>query len=95
MNTLALGHCKIDETNDGQEDVDEMYYMPQHHCLCSTTRLRFVFDASAKSSTNVSLDDVLMTGPVVQEDLLSIVLRFRTLKYVFTADICKMYRQIQ
>lgn len=36
-----------------------------------------------------------MVGPTVQQDLLSIILRFRTFKFVFTADITKMYRQIR
>lgn len=33
-------------------------------------------------------------GPVVQQDLASILIRFRTFKYVLVADIIKMYRQI-
>lgn len=33
-------------------------------------------------------------GPVVQEDLFSILLRFRQHRYVISADIKQMYRQI-
>ncbi|XP_072751044.1 uncharacterized protein [Anoplolepis gracilipes] len=69
-----------------------------HHCVIkeesSTTRLRVVFDASCKTTSGVSLNDTLMTGPTLQQDLLSIVVRFRTFKYVLIADITKMYRQI-
>lgn len=36
-----------------------------------------------------------MIGPVVQNDLFSITLRFRKHRYVFSTDISKMYRQIQ
>lgn len=57
--------------------------------------MRVVFDASAKSSTNVSLNDLLMVGPVVQDDLFAIIMRFRTFKYAFTADLSKMYRQVR
>lgn len=32
---------------------------------------------------------------VVQEDLISILMRFRTFKYVLVADIIKIYRQIR
>lgn len=35
-----------------------------------------------------------MIGPTVQQDLFSIILRIRMYKYVFTADIIKMYRQV-
>nr|CAI5843843.1 unnamed protein product [Callosobruchus analis] len=35
-----------------------------------------------------------MVGPNIQGDLLSIFIRFRQYKYVASADICKMHRQI-
>ena len=38
---------------------------------------------------------MLMVGPTIQQDLLSIVLRFRMHTYAMTADISKMYRQIR
>lgn len=41
-----------------------------------------------------SLNDVLRVGPVLQQDLFSSLFRFRRFKYVLTADIVKMYRQI-
>jgi len=53
-----------------------------------------VFDASCKTSTGLSLNDALMVGPVVQQDLMSILMRFRTFRYAFTADIIKINRQI-
>lgn len=94
-----LGHCQ--EINDNENEFDEdgkSYYLP-HHCVIksqsSTTRLRVVFDASAKSTTNVSLNDILITGPVVQNDLISIIMRFRTFRFAFTADLSKMYRQVR
>lgn len=35
-----------------------------------------------------------MAGPTIQQDLFSILTRFRLHKYVITADIEKMYRQV-
>lgn len=73
------------------------YFIP-HHCVIkpdsSTTKLRVVFDASAKASGGLSLNDILHTGPKIQNDLFTILLRFRLPRYVFTTDIQKMYRQI-
>ena len=74
-----------------------MNFLP-HHCVhkedSTTTKLRVVFDGSAKSSTGVSLNGSLMVGPTVQEDLFSILIRFRFHKVGLSADIAKMYRQI-
>ncbi|XP_053691419.1 uncharacterized protein LOC128739943 [Sabethes cyaneus] len=73
------------------------YFLP-HHAIhrpdSSTTKIRVVFDDLAKSSNHISLNDLLLTGPTVQPTLLSIVLNFRLHRYVMTADIEKMYRQI-
>lgn len=90
-----LGHMKRVNEVDGEEH--NSCYLP-HHCVYKSLRhaskFRVVFDASAKGSTGTSLNEILMVGPVVQQDLMSILLRFRTHLYVFAADIIKMYRQI-
>ncbi|XP_076384451.1 uncharacterized protein LOC143263146 [Megalopta genalis] len=87
---LDLGHMsEIPDPNEG-------YYLAHHGVLkmsSQTTKLRIVFDGSAASSTGLSLNDVLHTGPKIQDDLLYILLRFRTHQYVVTGDIEKMYRQ--
>lgn len=92
---LELGHMKrvIPQVN---EDT-ATFYLP-HHCVFKskekTPKIRVVFDASCKTDANLSLNDVLLVGPVVQPDLVSILIRFRCFIYVFSADIIKMYRQI-
>ncbi|XP_043287492.1 uncharacterized protein [Venturia canescens] len=58
-----------------------------------TTKLRPVFDASAKSTSGISLNDTLLVGPTIQDDIFSLLLRFRKHNYVLTGDIEKMYRQ--
>ncbi|KYQ57720.1 hypothetical protein ALC60_03312 [Trachymyrmex zeteki] len=73
------------------------YYIPHHAVLKGsslTIKLRVVFDASCKSNTGISLNECLSVGPTLQEDLFSILLRFRTFQYVITADIAQMYRQV-
>lgn len=91
----SLGHMtKIDSPND---NAAQTYYLP-HHCVIkedsTTTKLTVVFDASAKTTSGLSLNDVTKTGPVIQRDLFSIVLNFRKHNIVLTADIEKMYRQV-
>ncbi|XP_043604824.1 uncharacterized protein LOC122577568 [Bombus pyrosoma] len=75
---------------------DSGYYLPHHGVIkasSETTKLRVVFDGSATTSTGVSLNDALYTGPKLQEELVDILLRFRLYQYVLTGDIEKMYRQ--
>nr|XP_049464868.1 uncharacterized protein LOC120956216 [Anopheles coluzzii] len=92
---LDLGH--MEEIPSDRHDIGKTYYMP-HHCVVRpdslTTKLRVVFDASSSTDTGVSLNDALMVGPSVQDDLLSLLLRFRVPRFAILADIEKMYRQI-
>lgn len=71
-------------------------YLPHHAVLkenSETTKLRVVFDASSKTSSGISFNDIQHVGPVVQDDLFSILLRYRQYAYAVTADVEKMYRQ--
>ncbi|GFV74871.1 integrase catalytic domain-containing protein [Trichonephila clavipes] len=79
-------------------DVENGYYLPHHGVLrlsSKTSRLRVVFNASAKTSSGLSLNDLLSKGGVIQEDLFSILIRFRKYAYAFTADIRQMFRMIE
>lgn len=91
----TLGHMR--EIN--LENVaDNGYFLPHHAVIKNTsltTRCRVVFDASARSSSGLSLNDVQYCGPTLQQDVFSILLRFRKYKWVMTADVSKMYRQVK
>ncbi|XP_017793555.1 PREDICTED: uncharacterized protein LOC108575302 [Habropoda laboriosa] len=89
---LELGH--MSRTNPRTHG--HSYYLPHHGVIkarSNTTKLRVVFDGSAETTSGISLNDTLHTGPKIQDDLLYILLRFRTHQYVITGDIEKMYRQ--
>jgi len=93
---ITAGHMEKLETNIISK-CDSSYYIPHHSVLkpdSTTTKLRVVFDASAKDVNNNALNDFLLVGPKLQNDILSILLHFRLHKFVFTADIRQMYRQI-
>ena len=75
---------------------NEGFYLPHNSIiknLSSATKLRVVFDASAKSTSGVSLNEILMVGPTIQDDIFSLLIRFRCHNYVLIADIEKMYGQ--
>lgn len=61
----------------------------------STTKIRAVFDASAKSSSGTSLNDTLLVGPTVHPPLIDVLLRFRSHRIALIADVSKMYRAIE
>ncbi|XP_055589418.1 uncharacterized protein LOC129741697 [Uranotaenia lowii] len=72
-------------------------FLPHHPVekeSSTTTKLRVVFDASCKTTTGVSLNDGLLTGPVIQDDLRAIILRCRMCQIMVVADVEKMFRQI-
>ncbi|XP_011705620.1 PREDICTED: uncharacterized protein LOC105460827, partial [Wasmannia auropunctata] len=57
--------------------TSQAYYLPHHGVWKEnslTTKLRVVFDASAPTSTGVSINDLQMIGPTIQRDLMSILL---------------------
>ena len=73
------------------------FYLPHHAVIkesSTTTKLRVVFDGSAKSTSQISVNDILMIGPNIQQDLFTILVKFRLHRYILSADITKMYRQI-
>ncbi|XP_070068037.1 uncharacterized protein [Drosophila takahashii] len=90
---LDLGHMReVSPTHNSP-----IYYLPHHAVIkpeSTTTKLRVVFNASSPSANGTSLNDVLHAGPVLQSDLTIQILKWRYFKYVFSADITKMYRQI-
>ncbi|XP_044010158.1 uncharacterized protein LOC122853802 [Aphidius gifuensis] len=59
---LDLGHM-----SPVSDDSEHKYYLPHHAVIkksSSTTKVRVVFDASAKSNNNKSLNDILMTADI-------------------------------
>ena len=72
-------------------------YLPYHAVLrdsSPTSKLRVVFDASNKSTSGQSLNDLLMVGLRVQPELCPIRIQFRTFQVAVCADVAKMFRQI-
>lgn len=91
---IKMGHMTEIDINSL---LNPNYFIPHHYVLkpdSTTTKLRAVFDASAKTSSGYSLNDLMYAGPTVQSELFSILVRFRLPRFVFTTDIEKMYRQI-
>ena len=73
------------------------YFLPHHGVLkesSTTTKLRVVFDGSCHLNNYKSLNEELCPGPALQNDLPGIITQWRRHRIAFSADIEKMFRQI-
>ena len=85
---------KVQESSN--TEVGEVHYLPHRAVVKedrSTTKLRVVFDASARSS-GPSLNDCLYVGPSLTQNIFDIILRFRAHRYGFAADIEKAFHMV-
>ena len=78
MDVLQMYQDKgyIRKVSPEEEKPDQVWYLPHFPVLRpdkSTTKTRIVFDASAKYE-DVSLNDVLLQGPKLQNDLFAVLL---------------------
>ena len=92
---LDLGHAELVPP---AELMSPNYYLPMHG-VCkessTSTKLRVVFDGSALTTSGSSLNQSLMVGPTLHPSLDKILLKFRSYPVALTADISKMYREVE
>ena len=60
----------------------------------TTTKMRVVFDASAKTNTGYALNDLLIPGPFLYPSLPAVLNKFRRHQIGMSADISKMFREV-
>ncbi|CDW53743.1 RVT 1 and Peptidase A17 and DUF1758 domain contai ning protein [Trichuris trichiura] len=103
--SLNAAYCKemnkyirngwVEKTN--QKGLEgRTWYLPHHMVVRhdkTSTRYRIIFDTSCRYR-GVSLNDALISGPRLQNDLLGIILRFRRFPIALQADISKMFMQV-
>ena len=94
---LQLDHAEEVPPAEVDRPVGDVYYLPMHGITkesSTTTKLRMVVDASAKSSTGVSLNDMLQPGPSLYPLLPTVITWFRMNIVGVSTDIFKMFRDI-
>ena len=102
---IALGHAVQVNGNQphpqhlqsASASTSHSYFMPVHSVAketSSTTKVRAVFDASAKTTSHASLNDLLAVGPTLHPTIDKILLRFRQYPVAISSDVAKMYREV-
>ncbi|XP_060810689.1 uncharacterized protein LOC106143274 [Amyelois transitella] len=92
---LKLGHMEI--VDDESSNMEGKVWLPHHAVVRmdrTTTKTRVVFNAADRSANGLSLNDTLMVGPTLQMELRHLIMRWRSHPICITADIIKMYRQV-
>ena len=95
---FELDHAEPVPPEALEKPVKDTFYLPMHAVRkehSTTTKLRVVFDASAKSTSGVSLNETLLVGPIIHPTLVDMLLRFRCHRIALTADVSKMYRAVE
>ena len=94
---LRLGIIEKCSEQSSQNSDGVIHYLPHHAVIRTdkqTAKLRIVYDASARGANGLSLNDCLFSGPKFDQQILDILLRFRTYKIALIADIEKAFLMV-
>ena len=90
--------CGVIENVNYPGTLGGVSYLPHRAVINenkSSTKLRMVFDASARTMNGVCLNEILYKGPSLNTELYELLLKFRIYPMVLIADIEKAYLQIE
>lgn len=92
---LEMGH--IEEIVNKIDVPEDVYYLPHHAVIKTasiTTKVRVVFNASARGTKEKSLRHTVKWAGCTKGNIfdINILCRLRKLQYVLMADVEKMYR---
>ena len=98
-NQVLSSHLKkeyIRKLTPEESMVRPKWFLPHFPVICedkATTKVRSVFDSAAKFKGH-SLNDMMHAGPKLQNDLVDILIRFRSEPVALVGDICEMFLQV-
>ena len=82
---------------DVKNDSNDCWYLPHFPVVRpdkSKTKVRIVFDG-AERYDGISLNDIIQSGPKLQQDLVDVLLRFRRYPVAIVCNIAEMYLRIR
>ena len=95
---LSMNHMELIPEKEINMSVQKTFYLPHHAVIkntSNTTKLRVVFNGSKKTSTGVSLNDLLDNGEIIQDDIFTLLCRCRCKPIFLGGDVEKMFRQVK
>ena len=95
---MDLKHAELVPEGDLNNPSQVTFYLPMHAIRkeeSTMTKLRVIFDASAKFSIGISLNNSVLVGPTIYPPLISVLLWFCTHRVALTTDVSKMYRAVE
>ena len=89
---LSKGHARL----VSDKDTEAVWFLPHHPVThpFKPGKVRVVFDCAAKLR-GTSLNDMLLSGPDLLQNLIGVLLRFRLGKIAFTLDIQVMFHHVK
>ena len=93
---LKKGYISKSRRTPEESMVRPKWFLPRFPVIRkdkATTKVRSVFDSTAKFKGH-SLNDMMHAGPKLQNDLLDILIRFRSEPVALVGDICEMFLQV-
>ena len=92
---IEKGYLKrVSEEDTPPPEVWYLHHFPVVRMDKTTTKVRIVFDCSAKMD-GVSLNDTIYAGPKLQQELFDVLIRFRQNPVALACDIKEMYLQVE
>ena len=88
----------IEKVSKNQSENPKEFFLPHRPVIrqnAESTKLRLVYDSSAKSKSRNSLEDCLEKGSSLQNKLWDILIRIRFRPVILCADIEKAFLQIR
>ncbi len=87
----------VRQVSSVEENTNEVWYLPHFPVIRpdkTTRKTCTVFDASAKTN-DISLNDVTLQGPKLQNNLVTVLTRVRRDPVAIICDLQEMYLQIE
>ena len=91
---VAKGYIR--KLEPGEIDDGLSWYLPHFPVVREdkeTTKVRIVFDSAAQYG-GISLNDTMLPGPKLQQDVFDVLLRFRSNPVALVADLTEMFSQV-
>ena len=85
---------RVQTNNPEREVANYLPHFPVVRPDKTSTKVRLIMDAAARSGKKICLNDCLYKGPKLINELVSVLLRFRANNFTLAADVKKMFFQI-